>query len=127
MFSRLATNANTVETILHGSVGFLTARSGGHLVSLQCYVSPYDVFEEGTGTQLNLTDNNGECSEGCILHVEVLRLHRGFVLPVMRIRLPLKKMYTIGIPTSFAGFFVQYKTTLFLSAFIICVFNFPEL
>lgn len=102
MFSRLATNANPVETILHGSVGFLTARSGGHLVSLQCYVSPYDVFEEGTGTQLNLTDNNGECSEGCILHVEV---HRGFVLPVMRISLPLKKMYTIGIPTSFAGFF----------------------
>lgn len=91
MFSRLATNANPVETILHGSVGFLTARSGGHLVSLQCYVSPYDVFEEGTGTQLNLTDNNGECSEGCILHVEVLRLHRGFVLPVMRISLPLKK------------------------------------
>lgn len=61
MFSRLATNANTVETILHGSVGLLTARSGGHLVSLQCYVSPYDIFEEGTGTQLNLMDNNGKC------------------------------------------------------------------
>lgn len=57
--SRVATNANTVETILHGSVGLLTARSGGHLVSLQCYVSPYDIFEEGTSTQLNLTDNNG--------------------------------------------------------------------
>lgn len=62
-FSRLATNANTVETILHGSVGLLTARSGGHLVSLQCYVSPYDIFEEGTGTQLNLTDSNGKCTE----------------------------------------------------------------
>lgn len=60
MFCRLATNANTVETILHGSVGLLTARSGGHLVTLQCYVSPYDVFEEGIGTQLNLTDNNGK-------------------------------------------------------------------
>uniref|UniRef100_A0A673FWK9 Mediator of RNA polymerase II transcription subunit 1 n=1 Tax=Sinocyclocheilus rhinocerous TaxID=307959 RepID=A0A673FWK9_9TELE len=46
---RIATNANTVETILHGSVGLLTARSGGHLVSLQCYVSPNDIFEEGTG------------------------------------------------------------------------------
>ncbi|CDQ74957.1 unnamed protein product [Oncorhynchus mykiss] len=56
---RLATNANTVETILHGSVGLLTARSGGHLVSLQCYVSPYDVFEERTGSQLNFTDTNG--------------------------------------------------------------------
>lgn len=60
---RLATNANTVETILHGSVGLLTARSGGHLVTLQCYASPYDIFEEGTGTQLNLTDNNGECTK----------------------------------------------------------------
>jgi len=58
--SRLATNANTVETILRGSVGLLTGRSGGHLVSLQCYVSPYDVFEEGTGAQLSQTDTNGE-------------------------------------------------------------------
>lgn len=63
MFSRLATNANTVETILHGSVGLLTARSGGHLVTLQCYVSPYDIFEEGPGSQLNLTDSNGQCTE----------------------------------------------------------------
>ena len=61
MLSRLATNASTVETILHGSVGLLAPRSGGHLVSLQCYVSPYDVFEEGTGTQLNFTDTNGDC------------------------------------------------------------------
>lgn len=60
---RLATNANTVETILHGSVGLLTARSGGHLVSLQCYLSPYDIFEEGMGTQLGLTDCNGKCAE----------------------------------------------------------------
>ena len=60
VFSRLATNANTVETILHGSVGLLTARSGGHLVTLQCYVSPYDIFEEGPGTQLNLQDGNSK-------------------------------------------------------------------
>lgn len=59
MLSRLATNANTVETILHGSVGLLTARSGGHLVSLQCYVSPYDIFEVETGSQLNLSDSSG--------------------------------------------------------------------
>lgn len=49
-----------METILHGSVGMLTARSGGHLVSLQCYVSPYDIFEEGTGPQLDLTDHSGK-------------------------------------------------------------------
>uniref|UniRef100_A0AAY4ADS4 Mediator of RNA polymerase II transcription subunit 1 n=1 Tax=Denticeps clupeoides TaxID=299321 RepID=A0AAY4ADS4_9TELE len=53
---RLATNANTVDTILHGSVGLLSARSGGHLLSLQCYVSPYDVFGEGPGAQMNFTD-----------------------------------------------------------------------
>lgn len=57
---RIATKANTVETILHGSVGLLTARSGGHLLSLQCYVSPYDIFEEGTGAQLNFTDTTSE-------------------------------------------------------------------
>uniref|UniRef100_A0A3Q3F029 Mediator of RNA polymerase II transcription subunit 1 n=1 Tax=Labrus bergylta TaxID=56723 RepID=A0A3Q3F029_9LABR len=38
---RLATSANSVETILHGSVGLLTARSGGHLVTLQCYRSDF--------------------------------------------------------------------------------------
>lgn len=59
-YHRIATNANTVETILHGSVGLLTARSGGHLVSLQCYVSPNDIFEEGTGAQLNYTDVNSK-------------------------------------------------------------------
>ena len=58
---RLASNATTLKTILHGSVGFLTARSGGHLVSLQCFVSPYDIFDEDTGTQLNLTESNGKC------------------------------------------------------------------
>lgn len=78
MFSRLATNANTVETILHGSVGFLTARSGGHLVSLQCYVSPYDIFEEETGTQLNLADNNGEYTKGCILLCSSTMITQGF-------------------------------------------------
>lgn len=79
LFSRLATNANTVETILHGSVGLLTARSGGHLVSLQCYVSPYDIFEEGTGTQLNLTDNNGKCmvdiDDSCSYESEQHNIH----------------------------------------------------
>nr|XP_057917498.1 mediator of RNA polymerase II transcription subunit 1 isoform X1 [Doryrhamphus excisus] len=68
---RLATNANTVETILHGSVGLLTARSGGHLVSLQCYVSPYDVFEEGMGVHLNLTDANMPRSLGVSVSVTI--------------------------------------------------------
>lgn len=73
MFSRLATNANAVETILHGSVGLLTARSGGHLVSLQCYVSPYDIFEEGPGTQLNSPDGNGKSIEEVDEFINVLK------------------------------------------------------
>ncbi|GLD62884.1 mediator of RNA polymerase II transcription subunit 1, partial [Lates japonicus] len=79
---RLATNANTVETILHGSVGLLTARSGGHLVSLQCYVSPYDIFEEGTGTQLNLTDNNVPRSLGVSVSVTIEGTAAVYKLPI---------------------------------------------
>lgn len=79
LFSRLATNANTVETIVHGSVGLLTARSGGHLVTLQCYVSPYDIFEEGTGSQLNLTDSNGKCIEDVAEEV-VAFIHYEYIL-----------------------------------------------
>lgn len=60
---RLATSASTLETLLHGSVGLLSARSGGHLVSLHCYLSPYDLLEERTCAPLNLTDNNGKCTE----------------------------------------------------------------
>lgn len=84
-------------------MGFLTARSGGHLVSLQCYVSPYDIFEEGTGTQLNLTDNNGGYTEGCISHVEVVRLHKGLVLAII----PKDKRSIKFILLDF--FFVKYK------------------
>uniref|UniRef100_A0A674AG63 Mediator of RNA polymerase II transcription subunit 1 n=1 Tax=Salmo trutta TaxID=8032 RepID=A0A674AG63_SALTR len=79
---RLATNANTVETILHGSVGLLTARSGGHLVSLQCYVSPYDVFEERTGSQLNFTDTNVPRSLGVSVSVTVEGTSSIYKLPI---------------------------------------------
>ncbi|KAM4623471.1 mediator of RNA polymerase II transcription subunit 1 [Polymixia lowei] len=79
---RLATSASTVETILHGSVGLLTARSGGHLVSLQCYVSPYDIFEEGTGTQLNLTDTNVPRSLGVSVSVTVEGTTSVYKLPI---------------------------------------------
>uniref|UniRef100_A0A672FSD8 Mediator of RNA polymerase II transcription subunit 1 n=1 Tax=Salarias fasciatus TaxID=181472 RepID=A0A672FSD8_SALFA len=79
---RLATNANTVETILHGSVGLLTARSGGHLVSLQCYVSPYDVFEEGVGSQLNLTDSSVPRSLGVSVSVTIEGTSAVYKLPI---------------------------------------------
>ncbi|CAK6956668.1 mediator of RNA polymerase II transcription subunit 1 [Scomber scombrus] len=79
---RLATNANTVETIVHGSVGLLTARSGGHLVSLQCYVSPYDIFEEGTGSHLNLTDGNVPHSLGVSVSVTIEGTSAVYKLPI---------------------------------------------
>ncbi|KAK7122896.1 hypothetical protein R3I94_019870 [Phoxinus phoxinus] len=79
---RIATNANTVETILHGSVGLLTARSGGHLVSLQCYVSPNDIFEEGTGAQLNFTDVNIPRTLGVSVSVTVEGTTSVYKLPI---------------------------------------------
>uniref|UniRef100_H2LWC7 Mediator of RNA polymerase II transcription subunit 1 n=1 Tax=Oryzias latipes TaxID=8090 RepID=H2LWC7_ORYLA len=79
---RLATNANTVETILHGSVGLLTPRSGGNLVTLQCYVSPYDIFQEGSGTQLNLTDSNVPRSLGVSVSVTIEGTSAVYKLPI---------------------------------------------
>ncbi|XP_051530421.1 mediator of RNA polymerase II transcription subunit 1-like isoform X3 [Myxocyprinus asiaticus] len=79
---RIATNANTVETILHGSVGLLTARSGGHLVSLLCYVSPYDIFEEGTGSQLNFTDASIPRTLGVSVSVTVEGTSSLYKLPI---------------------------------------------
>ncbi|XP_014847701.1 PREDICTED: mediator of RNA polymerase II transcription subunit 1 [Poecilia mexicana] len=79
---RLATNANTVETILHGSVGWLTPRSGGNLVSLQCYVSPYDIFEVETGSQLSLPDNNVPHSLGVSVSVTIEGTSAVYKLPI---------------------------------------------
>uniref|UniRef100_A0A096LU77 Mediator of RNA polymerase II transcription subunit 1 n=1 Tax=Poecilia formosa TaxID=48698 RepID=A0A096LU77_POEFO len=79
---RLATNANTVETILHGSVGWLTPRSGGNLVSLQCYVSPYDIFEVETGSQLSLPDNNVPRSLGVSVSVTIEGTSAVYKLPI---------------------------------------------
>ncbi|XP_056627467.1 mediator of RNA polymerase II transcription subunit 1 isoform X2 [Triplophysa dalaica] len=79
---RIATNANTVETILHGGVGLLTARSGGHLVSLQCYVSPYDIFEEGSGMPLNFTDANIPRTLGVSVLVTVEGTSSVYKLPI---------------------------------------------
>ncbi|XP_059386649.1 mediator of RNA polymerase II transcription subunit 1 isoform X2 [Carassius carassius] len=79
---RIATNANTVETILHGSVGLLTARSGGHLVSLQCYVSPNDIFEEETGAQLNYSAVNIPRTLGVSVSVTVEGTTSVYKLPI---------------------------------------------
>lgn len=78
---RIATNANTVETILHGSVGLLTSRSGGHLVSLQCYVSPNDIFEEEKAAHLN-TDVNIPHTLGVSVSVTVEGTTSVYKLPI---------------------------------------------
>ncbi|KAM9462396.1 mediator of RNA polymerase II transcription subunit 1 [Clarias gariepinus] len=79
---RITTKANTVETILHGGVGLLTPRSGGHLLSLQCYVSPYDIFEEETGAQLNYTDATIPRSLGVCVSVTVEGTSSIYKLPI---------------------------------------------
>ncbi|XP_056325955.1 mediator of RNA polymerase II transcription subunit 1 [Danio aesculapii] len=77
----IATNANTVETILHGSVGLLTSRSGVHLVSLQCYVSPNDIYEEEKGAHLN-TDVNIPHTLGVSVSVTVEGTTSVYKLPI---------------------------------------------
>ncbi|KAK5881312.1 hypothetical protein CesoFtcFv8_022127 [Champsocephalus esox] len=79
---RLATSANTVETILHGGVGLLTARSGGHLVSLQCYLSPFDIFEEGPDSQLNSPDGIVPRSLGVSVSVTIEGTTATYKLPI---------------------------------------------
>uniref|UniRef100_A0A672RFS6 Mediator of RNA polymerase II transcription subunit 1 n=1 Tax=Sinocyclocheilus grahami TaxID=75366 RepID=A0A672RFS6_SINGR len=51
---RIATNANTVETILHGSVGLLTARSGGHL-DIDYYLLLYSAVPRTLGVSVSVT------------------------------------------------------------------------
>ncbi|XP_057681787.1 mediator of RNA polymerase II transcription subunit 1 [Corythoichthys intestinalis] len=79
---RLATNANAVETILHGNVGLLTARSGGHLVTLQCYVSPYDIFEQGMGVHINMADANVPSTLGIGVSVTIEGTANTYKLPI---------------------------------------------
>ncbi|KAF1541443.1 Mediator of RNA polymerase II transcription subunit 1, partial [Eudyptula minor] len=66
-----ATNANPLDKILHGSVGYLTPRSGGLLMNLKYYVSPYDLFEDGTGAPVILHENNVPRSLGMNVSVTV--------------------------------------------------------
>uniref|UniRef100_A0A2K5LS92 Mediator of RNA polymerase II transcription subunit 1 n=1 Tax=Cercocebus atys TaxID=9531 RepID=A0A2K5LS92_CERAT len=55
-----ATNAGPLDKILHGSVGYLTPRSGGHLMNLKYYVSPSDLLDDKTASPIILHENNGK-------------------------------------------------------------------
>ncbi|XP_029428005.1 mediator of RNA polymerase II transcription subunit 1 isoform X3 [Rhinatrema bivittatum] len=76
-----ATNASTLEKILHGSVGFLTPRSGGHLMNLKYYVSPYDLFDR-TGASITLTDNNVPRPLGLNVSVTIEGTSAMYKLPI---------------------------------------------
>ncbi|XP_071433501.1 mediator of RNA polymerase II transcription subunit 1 isoform X2 [Pithys albifrons albifrons] len=81
-----ATNANPLEKILHGSVGYLTPRSGGLLMNLKYYVSPYDLFEDGTGAPVMLHENNVPRSLGMNVSVTVegtMAMHKLPIAPLI--------------------------------------------
>ncbi|NWX93279.1 MED1 polymerase, partial [Nothoprocta pentlandii] len=77
-----ATNANPLDKILHGSVGYLTPRSGGLLMNLKYYVSPYDLFEEGTGAPIVLHENNVPRALGMNVSVTVEGTMAMYKLPI---------------------------------------------
>ncbi|NXJ11539.1 MED1 polymerase, partial [Odontophorus gujanensis] len=77
-----ATNANPLDKILHGSVGYLTPRSGGLLMNLKYYVSPYDLFEDGTGAPVILHENNVPRSLGMNVSVTVEGTMAMYKLPI---------------------------------------------
>ncbi|XP_052556010.1 mediator of RNA polymerase II transcription subunit 1 [Tympanuchus pallidicinctus] len=77
-----ATNANPLDKILHGSVGYLTPRSGGLLMNLKYYVSPYDLFEDGTGAPVILHESNVPRSLGMNVSVTVEGTMAMYKLPI---------------------------------------------
>lgn len=77
-----ATNANPLDKILHGSVGYLTPRSGGLLMNLKYYVSPYDLFEDGTGAPVILHESNVPRSLGMNVSVTIEGTMAMYKLPI---------------------------------------------
>ncbi|XP_065555203.1 mediator of RNA polymerase II transcription subunit 1 [Lathamus discolor] len=77
-----ATNANPLDKILHGSVGYLTPRSGGLLMNLKYYVSPYDLFEDGSGAPVILHENNVPRSLGMNVSVTIEGTMAMYKLPI---------------------------------------------
>ncbi|XP_058279632.1 mediator of RNA polymerase II transcription subunit 1 isoform X2 [Hirundo rustica] len=81
-----ATNATPLDKILHGSVGYLTPRSGGLLMNLKYYVSPYDLFEDGTGAPVVLHENSVPRSLGMNVSVTVegtMAMHKLPIAPLI--------------------------------------------
>ncbi|XP_018415667.1 PREDICTED: mediator of RNA polymerase II transcription subunit 1 isoform X3 [Nanorana parkeri] len=52
------TNASVLDKILQGTVGYLTPRSGGHVMNLKYYITPYDLFDDVTGASIALNEGH---------------------------------------------------------------------
>uniref|UniRef100_A0A2K5ZM72 Mediator of RNA polymerase II transcription subunit 1 n=1 Tax=Mandrillus leucophaeus TaxID=9568 RepID=A0A2K5ZM72_MANLE len=79
---RKATNAGPLDKILHGSVGYLTPRSGGHLMNLKYYVSPSDLLDDKTASPIILHENNVSRSLGMNASVTIEGTSAMYKLPI---------------------------------------------
>ncbi|XP_031517932.1 mediator of RNA polymerase II transcription subunit 1 isoform X1 [Papio anubis] len=77
-----ATNAGPLDKILHGSVGYLTPRSGGHLMNLKYYVSPSDLLDDKTASPIILHENNVSRSLGMNASVTIEGTSAMYKLPI---------------------------------------------
>eukprot|EP00061_Rhincodon_typus_P018958 g48360.t1 len=68
----------------------------GHLMNLKYYISPYDLFEEGTGSPMNLNENNVPRSLGMNVFVTI----EG---PTGMCKLPIAPLITGSHPTDNKG------------------------
>uniref|UniRef100_A0A8D2BQ02 Mediator of RNA polymerase II transcription subunit 1 n=1 Tax=Sus scrofa TaxID=9823 RepID=A0A8D2BQ02_PIG len=77
-----ATNAGPLDKILHGSVGYLTPRSGGHLMNLKYYASPSDLLDDKTTSPIILHENNVPRSLGMNASVTIEGTSAMYKLPI---------------------------------------------
>ncbi|XP_008571825.1 PREDICTED: mediator of RNA polymerase II transcription subunit 1 [Galeopterus variegatus] len=77
-----ATNAGPLDKILHGSVGYLTPRSGGHLMNIKYYASPSDLLDDKTTSPIILHENNVPRSLGMNASVTIEGTSAMYKLPI---------------------------------------------
>uniref|UniRef100_A0A8C9UKM8 Mediator of RNA polymerase II transcription subunit 1 n=1 Tax=Spermophilus dauricus TaxID=99837 RepID=A0A8C9UKM8_SPEDA len=77
-----ATNAGPLDKILHGSVGYLTPRSGGHLMNMKYYASPSDLLDDKTASPIILHENNVPRSLGMNASVTIEGTSTMYKLPI---------------------------------------------
>ncbi|GAB1296766.1 Mediator of RNA polymerase II transcription subunit 1 [Apodemus speciosus] len=77
-----ATNAAPLDKILHGSVGYLTPRSGGHLMNMKYYASPSDLLDDKTASPIILHEKNVPRSLGMNASVTIEGTSAMYKLPI---------------------------------------------